>query len=93
VILFREIIAIYFDSHAEHINVFCAQNAELLGAFAKIEKNTFYLFIYFACLFICLSVCLSVRMHQHGCHWADFRKVTYWRLLQKSTGKKTSKFG
>jgi hypothetical protein len=30
--LFKEIIAVYSENHAKHINTLCGQNAELLNA-------------------------------------------------------------
>jgi hypothetical protein len=38
--LYREIVAVYFQIHAKHINVFCVQNVVFLDAFTKSRKAT-----------------------------------------------------
>ena len=50
----------------------------LLGMFTKLQK---------AAISIVMSVCPSVHMKQLGSHWADFHKIWYLNIFQKSVGK------
>jgi len=36
---------------------------------------------------IVVSVCPSVHVEQLGSHWADFHKILYLNIFQKSVGK------
>jgi hypothetical protein len=49
----------------------------LLGAFAKLRKAV-------------ISFVMSVRMEKLGSHWADFHKIRYLGIYQKSVEKNSS---
>jgi hypothetical protein len=50
----------------------------LLGAFAKLWKATFGLF---------MSVCMSVRIEQLASHWADFYEIRCMNIYRKYVEK------
>jgi len=49
-----ELIAVCFETHTKYINTLCAQNVELLGAFANLRNET---------ISFVVSVCQSLRPH------------------------------